>query len=128
MATFVQDEHGNVMAFFMAVPLVPPSANRVVRHTNAGRHYVPKDVQEFDHAVRLFARGHSIQGKEYKVTARVILPPGKRGDVDNFQKPLLDSLVKAGVIDSDAKVRECSIRKERGREPLTEISVEVWKG
>jgi len=126
MPTWVQDDAGNIRAFFMAVPLVPPSANTCVRHTRRGRHYVPTNVKAFDQAVRLFARGHSIPGKAFKVKATVFLGFAQKGDVDNFQKPLIDALVKAGVISSDAKVKECSIRKERDREdPRTEICVEV---
>ncbi|SRR6266436_1641522 len=112
-------------AFFMAVPLVPPSANTSVRHAR-GRHYVPANVKAFDQAVRLFAKGKSIEGKHFKVKATVFLGFAQRGDVDNFQKPLIDALVKAGVISSDAKARECSIRKERDpKEPRTEICVEL---
>ncbi len=129
MPTWVQDDAGNIRAFFMAVPLVPPSANTCVRHTRQGQHYVPANVKAFDQAVRLFARGHSIPGEAFIVKADVYLGFGQKGDADNFQKPLLDSLVKAGVISSDAKVRKCTITKYRDpKEPRTEISIELWKG
>lgn len=118
-------------AFILVVPVVPPSANRVVRHTNQGRHYVPSDVKAFDHAIRLFARGKVFVTKDpkapLKVTAKVFLRKGQRGDADNFQKPLLDALVKAGVIDTDARVKSCTITKDRDpQEPRTEICVELW--
>jgi Holliday junction resolvase RusA-like endonuclease len=130
MPTWVNDEQGMMLSFFLAVPVVPPSANRTVRHTRRGQHYVPSNVKAFDQAVRLFARGHTFTTLKVplKVTAKVYLAKGQRGDADNFQKPLLDALVKCGVIDTDARVRQCTIRKERDpREPRTEITVEIYK-
>jgi Holliday junction resolvase RusA-like endonuclease len=74
--------------------------------------------------VRLYSKGRSVSGKEYGVRIGIYLGAKQKGDLDNFAKVCLDSLVKCGVIDSDAKVVELYMFKYRDRKnPRTEISV-----
>ena len=54
----------------------------------------------------------------------ITLPPKARGDVDNFPKVVLDGLVRAGVIRSDASITCLAVNKERGLEPKTSIWIE----
>jgi crossover junction endodeoxyribonuclease RusA len=108
------------------VPLVPPTVNHYVKHTRNGRHYVTAEARSFKDAVGIFARGEQLNGKAYSVSFIVYLKAGQKGDVDNFAKVVLDGLVSAGVIDTDAKVKTLTITKERDVEnPRTEITVGV---
>lgn len=123
---------GNEVLFYsLVVPVIPPSGNRVVRHTRNGRHYVPSEVTAFDAAIRLFARGKIFTDDSkmpLRVTIEVFLPKKKRGDADNFVKPTLDALVKCGIIKTDAQVRQCIVTKFRDpKEPRTAIGIEKCK-
>lgn len=106
------------------VPLVPPSVNHYVKHTRSGRHYVTKEAKAFKEAVAIFARGKSAIAKRYEVEIAIFLAKRQRGDGDNFAKCVLDSLVSAGVIHSDAAVKKVSITKDRDwKNPRTEITI-----
>lgn len=107
----------------ISIPLIPPSVNHYKR-TSGGRYFVTKEAVAFMDAIALLRRGQSITAKFYTVAADIFLGFGKRGDVDNFAKCILDGLVKAGVIHSDAAVEELTLRKHRDRgNPRTEIVV-----
>lgn len=110
--------------FQLTVPLVPPSANTYVRHTRTGRHYKPHSTIAWYEAVQVLSRGQKVTGSCHSVTYKVYLGHGKKGDVDNFAKCILDSLVKAAVLKSDASVIEIHGYKFRDKNsPRTEIEV-----
>jgi crossover junction endodeoxyribonuclease RusA len=105
------------------VPLVPPSVNSYVRHSR-GRHYVTREAKAFKEAVAILARGQTTRGDGYWIGIAIFLGKAQRGDLDNFAKVVLDALVKAAVIDSDAKVEELTLKKARDwQNPRTEITV-----
>lgn len=106
------------------VPLVPPSVNHYVKHTRSGRHYVTQEAKAFKAAVIIFAARKAVVAKRYAVVCSIYLGKGGRGDVDNFGKCVLDSLVSAKVIHSDAAVASFMLEKFRDPEnPRTEITV-----
>ena len=112
------------MSLTLIVPLVPPSVNHYVKHTRSGRHYKTQEGEAFKEAIGIIARGRSIKAKEYELEAHVYLGFGQKGDGDNFWKCLADGLVQAGVIHSDAAVKDWIMRVRRDREsPRTEITV-----
>lgn len=108
------------------VPGLPPSMNRYVRHAG-GRHHRNSDAMEWDQDVATCCRMQDVQpvrAASYAVTVTFFYGSGQRGDLDNRAKCLLDSLVLAGVIDSDAKVAELHMAKQRDPEcPRTEVEV-----
>lgn len=106
------------------VPLIPPSVNDYVRHTRAGSHYRTAEAKAWDEAVAVCAMGRRIRAQAYCVSVVVYLGKGDRGDADNFLKCVCDGAVKAGVIDTDAKVAEVHLTKRRDRgNPRTEIMI-----
>lgn len=108
-----------------SVPLTPPTGNLYVRHTRAGRHYRSRATDKFYEAVKIFARGAKIEAESYRVSVRIVLGPRQRGDVDNFLKCSLDSLVSAGVIHSDDAILSLTAEKvtnDRGN-PRTEFEI-----
>lgn len=109
------------------VPLTPVSVNHYAKHTRSGRHYVTPEARAFKDAVFYcrprvsFPANYHVQ---YEVEAIIFLGKGKRGDVDNFSKVLLDSLVYSGLITSDDKVTDLILRKRRDTDnPRTDITV-----
>jgi crossover junction endodeoxyribonuclease RusA len=108
----------------ITVPLVPPSVNSYVRHTLKGKHYVTAEAKAFKEAVVLLSRGKSVSAEAYSVTTHIFYGKGQRGDLDNRAKLILDGLVDAGVIHSDAAIRELHMGKHRDEHnPRTEITV-----
>lgn len=110
----------------ITVPLTPPSCNHYTKHTRSGRHYVTKEAQDFKGYIAQFSRHQRVRGKAYRVELWVYLGPRSRGDIDNFAKVVLDGLVLAGVIDTDAKIVNLHLYKRRdSAKPRTEIVIEV---
>ncbi len=106
------------------VPMVPPGVNHYVRHTKQGIHYIAKESKDFKMLVLCAAQRQSIRADAYELETTVYLGKGHRGDLDNFCKLIADSLVKASVIDSDAKITRWTMGKDRDwSNPRTEITV-----
>jgi Holliday junction resolvase RusA-like endonuclease len=109
------------------VPLEPPSVNHYKRLRVIGKHvstFVTKEAKEFMSALAVCAGGQSVNAKLYAVSFRVYQGKKSRGDVDNYSKCVLDGLVHAGVIHSDAAIIDLRISKERDWvNPRTEIIV-----
>lgn len=108
----------------IVVPLVPVSVNHYVKHTRTGRHYVTKEAKGFMWAVLYYAAGQQIRAKKYKLVATVYLGKGQRGDGDNFNKCIGDGLKKAGVIHSDAAIKDWQVIVDRDwNSPRTEMII-----
>ena len=106
------------------VPSVPPSVNAYVRHTRSGRHYISSEAKKFKEDLMMCSRGCRVRAKSYGVSIDVYLGSKQKGDLDNFAKCVLDALVYAEVIDTDARVTALQILKGRDRQrPRTQICV-----
>lgn len=104
------------------VPLLPPSVNHYVKHTRNGRHYVTEEAKAFKSALGLFAKGQRIRLAAYYIEIWLNFGKGRRMDLDNAPKVILDGLVEAGVIHSDAAVTDLSLHKRRN---LTKESTQI---
>jgi crossover junction endodeoxyribonuclease RusA len=108
----------------LTIPLEPPTVNHYVKHARNGRHYKTKEALSWLSTVTTLAMGQRVDGKSHEVSYVVFQGHGSRGDVDNYAKCILDSLVGAGVLRSDATVIDMRASKRRDREnPRTEIHV-----
>lgn len=112
---------------WLNVPMEPPSGNHYKKpRVVAGRlsWYLTAETKAWYAAVAVMARGLSVEGKAHLVEYTVFMGAGTRLDVDNAAKVVLDGLVKAGVLRSDATVTDMVARKRRDRaNPRTEILV-----
>lgn len=114
-----------------SVPLVPPSVNHYWKRRRNGGYYISKEGETFKEFVMIEAiKGNLNVGADfYEVEAVIYLGHGQKTDVDNFGKSILDSLVFARVIRSDAFVSDLTLRKRRDRQnPRTEITVRPSTG
>ena len=108
----------------LVIPLIPPSANNYIRHTMRGKHYRPPATIRWFEAVVTLSRGENVPPGCHSVTYRVYQGHNQKGDVDNYAKCILDSLVRAGILKSDASVVEIHGYKFRDKDnPRTEIEV-----
>ncbi len=108
----------------LSVPLTPPSVNHYKVKTKKGVTFVTGEAKAFKQAVAIIAAGRQVRGETYLVKVCVYLGPKGRGDVDNFAKVILDGLVDAGVIHSDAAITDLLLSKRRDWEnPRTDITI-----
>lgn len=128
---------------FTVPHLNPPSTNHLWEpcmytgrdgYRHRGRK-LSKAAKAWVEAVAIFARGCTVapateaerRKARYGVRVDVYLPRRGRGDFDNFFKASLDSLVKAGVIHSDACVdgeeSKCVVHRDQRDNPRTEYTV-----
>jgi Holliday junction resolvase RusA-like endonuclease len=109
----------------LVIPMTPVSVNHYKKPRRGGfGYFVTKEAKAFKEAVALVARKRSVQADSYKVSILIALGKGQKGDLDNFSKLALDSLVDAGVIHSDAAICELFMQKTRDiSNPRTEITI-----
>lgn len=116
----------------LTIPIEPPSGNHYKAYRVIGKHaswYLTQEAKDWHGRVMWAAIGKcrmnmEVGGKAHEVTYTVYQGSGSRGDVDNYAKVILDGLVKAGVLKSDASVVAMHAYKFRDREnPRTEIKV-----
>jgi crossover junction endodeoxyribonuclease RusA len=108
------------------IPLLPPSVNHYVKHTRDGRHYVTKEAKAFKEAVALFSKGQQIRLAAYYIEIWFNLGKNTRLDLDNAPKLVLDGLVDAGVIHSDAAVTDLTTHKRRNwKQESTQVT--IWQ-
>ena len=134
-----------------SIPLIAPSVNHYVSHTTkADRrtgaahtlHRKSPEAKAFERDFILVlpasARGSFVisQSKRFSVTLEIYPPKGGKGDVDNRNKVLLDSIAKAGMLRdtskrvlSDAWIKRLTVeirdsKADRSRGPLTIVSIE----
>jgi Holliday junction resolvase RusA-like endonuclease len=113
-----------VYDFSFTVPLVPPSVNHYKHRARNGHWYVGKDAIAYKNAVAIFAKGQQVAGKKYQVDVVIYLGAKQRLDHDNGWKVIGDGLKEAGVIQSDAWIKQSSTKMDRDvKNPRTEIRV-----
>lgn len=125
--------------------LTPPSVNHykmpVTMRTRQGPvkgYAITPEAKAFQDAVAIFARGRTVMPASagdrkkvaYRVDVVIALGDGVRLDVDNGNKVLLDGLQKAGVIHSDARVKQLTVEMiwDERENPRTHVTVRVLEG
>lgn len=111
----------------LAIPMEPPSGNHYKSFRIIGKHatwYLTKEAKAWHATVYDYAARQMVSGDAHEITYTVHQGHGSRGDVDSYAKVILDSLVRAGVLKSDASVVSLHAHKLCDREyPRTEIHI-----
>jgi crossover junction endodeoxyribonuclease RusA len=91
---------------------VPPSVNNLFNNRKGGRYKTAayEEWIELSGWELLGQRARSVRGTA--VAVEIYLPWKLRGDIDNRAKPVLDLLVKHGIIDDDRKVDRLVIERD----------------
>lgn len=114
----------------LEIPMIPPSGNhyktyKIVIPKNGGRAfaqwYLTKEAEDFYGCVAMVAGGRFLTGSSLEISFVVFLPAGRRYDVDNYPKCILDSLKHASVIRDDIDVDD--LHCHRRRDPLNPRTV-----
>jgi len=91
------------------MPMLPPSVNHLTEHPTTGVHKKSNAAKAFMRDFPIFARdlyAASASGI-FQVTLRYIPGKGQSGDVDNYQKLILDCAAARGMF-RDGKGKELS--------------------
>jgi Holliday junction resolvase RusA-like endonuclease len=98
------------------IPMLPPSVNHYVEHKAQGVHVKSTAAKAWERDWPLFAKGAFVTGKRFKASLIFRLGPKDRGDVDNFNKCVLDCVGKGrmlrtvdGKILSDAWIKKLDV-------------------
>lgn len=108
----------------ITVDALPPSVNHYVKHTRMGRHYKTPEAEAFAQRLALASGEH--RGKNIEAVSVAIilfLGKGQRLDIDNAPKVVLDSLVRCGVIRSDASIMTLIVTKYRADKSSVRIEI-----
>ena len=106
----------------LSIPMLPPSGNhyktyRIISPKNGAKAfvswYLTPEAEDFYQCVAMVAGGRSIGGASLEVTYIVFLPAGRRTDVDNYAKCILDALKHARVIRDDLDVDDLHGHRRR---------------
>lgn len=105
----------------------PPSMNRYWRR--AGRHmHLSNEARQYRGRVCEVVAKQGIEPLigRLRIEIEVYPPDRRRRDIDNIQKPILDSLQHADVYDDDEQIdwlltRRCAVQRDG------KIEVEVWE-
>lgn len=102
-----------------SLPFLPPSVNHYLDHKSASNHSLSAAAKAFKRDFPILVRpGQYVIGKRFQVSIRYWMGPKDRGDIDNYDKLLLDCIADAGMMrDSNGKELSDAWIKRR----LTEI-------
>ena len=110
----------------------PPSVNRLWRHVMIGksvRTIVSKEGRDYKTAVKSYCLAQKAPvGIDYKVAVLIKLQPpdGRRRDIDNSCKALLDSLTASGVWVDDSLIDDLHVYRA-DVVPGGKATVEIWR-
>lgn len=96
----------------------PPSTNKIWRQAKAGKAYLSDAAKQYYRDCSVSIRhqlGNLGISKPYCRPVAMLIdvypPDQRRRDLDNLAKPILDALVKGGVLTDDSYVHELRMRK-----------------
>jgi len=102
------------------IPLKPLSVNDCWQ----GRRFKTPAYKQYEQDCMWFIKGRKITG-EVEVRVKLFVSNYRR-DIDNPIKPLLDIIVKAGLIDDDSKVKKLVVEKFKSKDEKTEIIINKY--
>lgn len=102
--------------------LVSPSANNLFVNRRGGRARSPEYLQWQNDAGWLI-KARQPRATKGPVAILIEAPVNRKRDIDNIQKPVIDLLVKLGLIDDDRWVDDLRIVRTIGRGNMT---ISIW--
>lgn len=102
-----------------------PVAKQRARTVN-GHTYTPPATREYEELVAWSATAqrarHTLTG-DVLVSMTITTRKRLRGDIDNYEKAILDGLVKGGALADDRQVRELNCKLVEGDNDVVRVSL-----
>lgn len=92
-----------------------------------GRRFKTKDYKKYEEELLLTLKKEPMIRGYVEVVLEFRLKNDKRSDVDNFVKPLLDIIVKKGLIEDDRFIRHLDIYKFPAEKDSVNIVINKWE-
>ena len=102
----------------MLIKVKPLSVNRVWQ----GRRFKTPLYKQYEKDCSWFLKGKKIDG-DVEIHFKFYIKHEKTSDLDNFIKPLLDLIVKAGLIDDDRFVKKIIAQKFKSDEEYIKVFI-----
>jgi Holliday junction resolvase RusA-like endonuclease len=101
----------------------PLSVNKVWQ----GRRFKTKDYKNYEEEVLFSLKKEKMIRGYVEVVFEFRLKYHKTSDVDNFIKPLLDIIVKKGLIEDDRFIRHLDVYKYPAEKDSVNIVINKWE-
>jgi len=102
------------------IGIKPFSSNSMWR---GGRRFKTKAYTQYQEELHWCVQHWETYDEPIEIEAHFYIKNYKRADVDNFCKPLLDSLQNAGVITNDNLVKRMVIEKHESKTEYIELKI-----
>jgi len=100
----------------------PLSVNKVWQ----GRRFKTKCYKDYEEELLYKIKGKKVEGF-VEIDYKFYIKYFKTSDVGNFEKPLSDIIVKAGLIDDDRFIKKITMEKFKSDEEYIEIIINKFK-
>jgi len=97
----------------------PLSVNKVWQ----GRRFKTKDYKDYEQEVLLTLEKNEMIMGDVEVVFEFNLKNDKRSDIDNFIKPLLDIIVKKGIIEDDRFIKHLDVYKGHSEKDNVRLTI-----
>jgi Holliday junction resolvase RusA-like endonuclease len=104
------------------IPIHPLSVNKAWQ----GRKFKSKDYKKYEEEMLYFIKGKKTKGF-VEVKYDFYIKYFSTSDVGNFEKPLSDIIVKAGLIEDDKYIKKITMEKFKSDEEFININIKKWK-
>ena len=91
-----------------------------------GRRFKTKIYKDYEKELFILLKGQKQTKGQVEVILEFYLKYDKTSDVDNFVKPLLDILVKSGIIEDDRNIRHLDLYKYHSKKDYVNITINKW--
>lgn len=103
------------------IPLKPLSVNAVWQ----GRRFKTPAYLKYEKDCKWFMEGDKING-EVEIKIKFYINNYSCSDIDNFAKPILDIMVKSGLIEDDRMVKRLVLEKYKNKKESMEILISKY--
>ncbi len=104
------------------IPALPPTVNHY-QGRNGKRTFLTKEAVAFNALVDSVAMRRKVEGKRFAVKISLGFMNKRRTDIDNRCKPMLDALVKAGVIADDHLIDVMTVKRCKTAQEMCSVTI-----
>ena len=101
------------------IAIKPISINKCFQ----GRRFRTAEFKNWQEAVFLLLPNEKIKSRDISIGINIFLKSIVMSDIDNFLKPIIDCIVKKGIIEDDRYINELNVKKIKSEEEGFEVII-----